>query len=518
MAKRTLYYFAVGGTGALSVEPLLHLCAAGLGPERLTIVLIDPDASNPALGRALALIERYERVRKAFASPSEGFFCTELLRTNRKDSVWSPLGAGDQGSMASLTLESYVQRARMDAESKDAAALFNLLFSPVQQREKLEEGFRGNPAIGSIMMHGLRDAPLFRELMNSAKGDTDARFFATGSIFGGTGASALPVLAKLLHDAGIESSRIGGALVTPYYALGIPTATEQRDGRLKPESAKFLSATAAALPTYTGGHTSFGAMYVMGDEQSLAQPRKTYSAGGHTQLNDPHFVELFAALAALDFLDAGREGMQYATLGSTEPTWADLPVAEQQRHELRTYFAAANLFLQYFGADRSGPQEQQLTSELKTMPWLQHIGLKETFVRTHSRELNDLGEFLEASWGWLWAITHNYQPLRLVSFETGSARRVAIPDAYASRDEGHVALPILEQQFVGFKAKQRGGFFRRGDADRLESLASVFSWFNKLAPAGRQGLPGFLLYMRDGMSDFVREWYSAAGAEQRVTT
>jgi hypothetical protein len=256
----------------------------------------------------------------------------------------------------------------------------------------------------------------------------------------------------------------------------------------------------------------------MGDEHSLPKPRKTYSAGGRSQLNDPHFVELFAAFAALDFSESPREGMHYASLTGFEPTWPDLPISEQQRHELRTYFAASNLFLQYFRANRSGQEEQQLADELKTMPWLQHIGLAPTFVRTHARELNELGEFFEASWGWLWAVTHNYQPLRLVSFESESDRKVPMPDTYASREEGPVALPILEQQFVGFKPKRRGGFFRRGDADRLESLASVFSWFNKLSPAGHQGLPGLLHHLREGMSEFVREWYSASATEQRVTT
>jgi hypothetical protein len=149
---------------------------------------------------------------------------------------------------ADYTLDSYVERARMDGESRDARAYLDLLFSPVQQTEKLKEGFRGNPAIGSIMMHSLRDTQLFKELLNAAKGDTNGRFFATGSIFGGTGASALPVLAKLLSDAGIASDRIGAALVTPYYALGVPGADEQRDGRLKPDSAKFLTARSSSAP------------------------------------------------------------------------------------------------------------------------------------------------------------------------------------------------------------------------------------------------------------------------------
>src|SRR5437762_1746936 len=151
MAQRTLYYFAVGGTGALSIEPLLHLCAAGLGPERLSILIIESDAGCPAVKRALGLIEAYDRVRSGF----------------------------------------------------------------------------GSPAIGSILMHALRDSQLFAELMNSVVNDPSARAFAVGSIFGGTGAAALPVLAQLLHQKGLKDERIGAALVTPYYSLGVPPSEEE---------------------------------------------------------------------------------------------------------------------------------------------------------------------------------------------------------------------------------------------------------------------------------------------------
>jgi hypothetical protein len=511
MADRTLYYFAIGGTGALSVEPLLHLCAAGLGPERLAVTLIEPDAGSPALGRAITLVESYERVREAFSRPATGFFRTQLIRTQRKDSVWSPLGPQGAGT-GDYTLESYVQRTKMEDESRDALHLFELLFSPAQQREKLKEGFRGNPAIGSVMMHELRDATLFRELLSGAKNDAEARFFATGSIFGGTGASALPVLAKLLSDAGIAGDRLGTALVTPYYALSVPSADEGRDGRLKPDSAKFLSATAAALPTYTGGHTKYGSLYVMGDEQSLSQPRKTYSAGGPNQLNDPHFIELFAALAALDFADRPREGMLYAAVSDAEPGWRDLPLDEARRRGLRAFFLAANFFLQYYGATRGAAEEQRLESQMQKMPWLQDVALTPDFVRAHARALNELGAYFEAVWGWLWAAAHNYRKLRLVSFEVGSGKTVRVPDSYASREEGPVRLPIVEDMLHGFNARRKRTIFGRGDADRLESLESMFSWYNRVRRQDLKGMPGFLQRMREGSEAFVDEWYTPEGS------
>src|SRR5215212_6288482 len=113
MSANTLYYFAAGGTGALSVEPLLHLCAAGVGPDRLAIILIDADVGSPALGRAQELIGLYDEVRRAFGRPAQGFFRTELIRTGRAESVWSPLGVGDAARLGSVALQDFVQQPRM---------------------------------------------------------------------------------------------------------------------------------------------------------------------------------------------------------------------------------------------------------------------------------------------------------------------------------------------------------------------------------------------------------------------
>src|SRR5215216_5539849 len=122
-SERTLYYFAVGGTGALTVEPLLLLCAAGIGPRRLAVVLIDADAANPALARAQALLKNYEQVREAFGKPEQGFFSTE-----RSQSVWSPLGV-DAAQGGDLSLERFSERARMAGQNRAAGTLFDLLFS-----------------------------------------------------------------------------------------------------------------------------------------------------------------------------------------------------------------------------------------------------------------------------------------------------------------------------------------------------------------------------------------------------
>jgi hypothetical protein len=517
MSNRTLHYFAVGGTGALSVEPLLLLCAAGIGPSRLAVTLIDADAANPSFARAQALLKLYSEVRQAFDSPVEGFFRTELIRTKRSESVWSPLGAPGAPEAGDLSLERFVERARMAGENRDAGILFDLLFSVEQQKEQLREGFRGNPAIGSILMHGLKESTFFRELMNSARGDTTAAFFVTGSVFGGTGASALPVLAEVLVSEGIEPSRIGAAVVTPYFSLAEPSQRERQDGRLKPDSSVFLRNTAAALPTYTRGLSRYGSLYVVGDEESLPRPRSTYSAGGPTQRNDPHVVELYAALAALDFArDERRDpatatAVHYVTTGSAEPSWSDLPLQPDERRELLTFAVAANFFLTYFGLTRNGAEQQDLIDELKTQPWTKHIGLAPQFVRTDAGALDLLGRYFAATWGYLWAATHNYVALRLVSFATRASRRVPTPQEYASVErEADLVLPRIDNCLDGYSPPRKGGMFglfKRGE-DQLESDAQMFRWFNQVRREDVKGLHGFLTYLHDGTRLFTDEWYS----------
>lgn len=518
MPSNTLYYFAVGGTGALSVEPLLMLCASGIGPSRLAIMLIDADAANPAFARAQELIRQYQSVRQAFGNPSEGFFRTELIRTGPGELAWSPLGSGGASDSGNVTLERFIESECMTGECSDAATLLDLLFSVDQRKERLREGFRGNPAIGSILMHGIKESVFFRQFLNSAKGDTSAAFFVAGSIFGGTGASALPVLAEVLSGAGIAVANIGAALVTPYYSLGEPGQRERQDGRLKPSSAVFLRNTAAALPTYTRGSSRYGSLYVVGDEQSLPQPRRVYSAGGDSQRNDPHMVELYAALAAIDF--AGREHdpgaptrMFYTTVGQAQPTWNDLPLPDDARMQLRTFLVASNFFLQYFGPARSGTGRQDVIAELRTQAWLSDLSLNPEFVETSNGQLDRLWAYCASVWGYLRAVSENYVSLRLVSFAEGTDRTIRTPEHYArAEEETEFALPRVDKCLWSFAPRQRPkimGVFGKGGEDRLGSLAEMFHWYNQVASNGQGGLEGLLWYLDEGTRKFVNDWYTA---------
>lgn len=58
------YLIGIGGTGARVVEAAVFMCAAGYGPDELSIFLIDPDKGNGNLARTTNLIDLYKDCKK----------------------------------------------------------------------------------------------------------------------------------------------------------------------------------------------------------------------------------------------------------------------------------------------------------------------------------------------------------------------------------------------------------------------------------------------------------------------
>ncbi|HET7463735.1 MAG TPA: hypothetical protein VFJ82_20945 [Longimicrobium sp.] len=514
-----LYYFAIGGTGALSVEPLVHLCAAGLGPPSLRVVMIDADGASPSVERALEIVKQYQRVREAFGRPAQGFFRTDIHPVRQELVHWSPIGKENPGADGgNTTLAAYVTETRMAGSLADVRLLFDLLYSEQQQGEALREGFRGNPAIGSILLNGLKDAALMADIRKGAEGDTAKAFFATGSIFGGTGAAGLPVIANLLHPERDESepdgawkqrqagfrARMGAALVTPYFSLRPAPNDATTRGRLHPDSSSFLRNTRAALPTYVRGRTGYGSIYVIGDSRSLPHQRRLYSAGGKEQRNDPHAVELYAALAALHFAAKRPAAVeepvfQYTRVTGLAPGWSDVPLEGRARLELQSLLVASNFFLQYFGATRDDVAERALIRELNTLPWPGHVELGAGFVREHREALNTLGAYFAELWGYLFALqnapTAQQTRMALVRFGDGGGTRASTPARYPFSDpEPAFTLPAVDATLPGL-----------GEAVALRQNVDFFRWFNRVRDRDPRGIAGFLHYLHAASVDYVRD-------------
>lgn len=331
------YVIGIGGSGAKCVEAILHTSAAGLMPEgELNIIFIDPDVANGSLQRAQKTLQQYCDCKKNDLG-SIDLFKTPIAAA--RPNVWSPFG------VAQPTLENFFHYDILKAQNEAAAHLFDILYSPSEKEVILDEGFLGHPSIGAAIMaktvklSETEPWKTFRDkIALDVGGGTDSKIILVGSIFGGTGASGIPTLSRLIREEFKEISniKIGGILILPYFSF-LPAERVVRGGKkFKLNSENFILNTQAALRYYYNQEhlRYFDHAYLLG-EQAMATVRNT-SLGGKSQSNDPHFLEIYAALAAVDFFsdekkDAGDEiarTYQYKMVARSSYNkldWLDLP-------------------------------------------------------------------------------------------------------------------------------------------------------------------------------------------------
>ncbi len=497
LSSRTMTFFGLGGSGVRAAEPLLHLCALGLGPRQLNIVLIDPDQSNAAVTRTRELLDLYRRTRAALtdkSGPADGYFRTEVKDVIGQTALWSPIADDDTvaGDFATR-----VGKALLTGRASQLGTLFDLLYSRELQRMDLTLGFRGVPSIGTVFMNRLREEPFFEQILLDARTDANSVFFATGSIFGGTGAAGLPVLGRALVDGvareegrnpvqGVDARRVGAALLLPYFTLPAPDAHNAADGGIRPEAALFAQNASAALPTYTAGQAGFSAMYVLGDDQPIEQ--KHNAVGGSGQDNQPHYVELFAALAALDFAARGGEsqpGPVFRAIGANGANirWDDLPLDAGSKKRLLGGVVAMHTFLTAFRPN--GRSQPELDHALQGITWASILGVSSEDLQSHSEAFDLLGEFFRKTWNWLGELRASTPALELV--RSNGREPTAVP---------------LHETVDGRRA-----------SSQLPPTSStgneVFRYWNTVAPRYRgKGYGGLLDLMRSGSEMFAAERFS----------
>ena len=185
------------------------------------------------------------------------------------------------------------------------------------------KGFRGHPAIGAAVLADTVDfgsvepwMTLRSKVAQDAQSGEQAKIILFGSIFGGTGASGLPTIARLIKKELAKSKvtanyEISAVTMLPYFSF-----EQKNDDEMRAQAENFLINTQAALKYYARPYylDVFDSLYVLGDHvlsplgPSLRKLRDSGDQidpkGGKDQLNEPHFLELYAALAAIDFFKA----------------------------------------------------------------------------------------------------------------------------------------------------------------------------------------------------------------------
>jgi len=341
----TLYVIGIGGTGAKCVEAIAHLTAVGLLPSNsIEILFVDPDQTNGSLDRTKKTLDIYQKCQSLIQSNQEQ--CPWMSREIKVNPVWSPFQNQEQQQLKSF----FNYNTLKQPELEGLANLFDVLYTKEEGEAELDVGFRGKPAIGSVIMTGLAIA--IRTIMSKISSEVGAgekpKVLLCGSIFGGTGAAGLPTIGRLIEDKlkreGVRSSvQIGGLFVLPYF--GFQSNLSQNEVHARSEL--FLLNTEAALRYYAKRSEQYDAIYLLGNQQ-LSQVEQ-FSVGKGTQKNRPHFIELYAALAARHFLlnDLGhgsvitisrKKGPSDDKNGKVD--WGDLP----DRSEVKPLLVQAGRF------------------------------------------------------------------------------------------------------------------------------------------------------------------------------
>lgn len=374
----------IGGTGARCVEGLVHLCAAGLGPRELYILLVDPDSANGNLERARRTILQYCDCRELLGKPAWGStrtFSTQIRFGNENEPenlMWSPTDGRRTRHLGDLF--------QYDRHPKwqDLCEMFYSDF----ELNKLEwdRGFRGHASVSAPAMALVRDRldkPPWSHLISVTQNALSIgrqHTFIFASAFGATGAGAFPTIPRILRKVALDEKwdrrseyGIGGALLLPYIMFESPHAEKEEHAQAK----HFLMNTQAALLHYRRAWeqgSPYDSVYYLGAREPDLIDRKEiggkFALGARDQRNPAHFVELLAAFSALDFYsrdtdydivdEISRKCSAYTAAGSSGKFvgWTDLPALTGQsgsgssphaQVQLTHYLTLLSAFVDFFG-------------------------------------------------------------------------------------------------------------------------------------------------------------------------
>ncbi|MFC4209906.1 hypothetical protein ACFOWA_01855 [Pedobacter lithocola] len=300
-----LFVFAIGGTGARVLKSLTMLLASGVKTSGYDIIpiIIDPHKDLPELKDCKNMLRLYSKIHKSLFSghqPASERIFFQVNMQSLSETAKSGLKEGfDFDERIDETFGEFLSYNAIDSQDSNRG-LLDLLYNEQTLNTKLSVGFKGNPNIGSVVLNSFEDSDWYKSFEKIF--DSGDRIFVISSIFGGTGASGLPLLIKNLRKSKnkeIKSAFIGALPVMPYFKLSEPDAESQHKDI---DSNNFITKTKSALSYYEGHLQQVNALYYLADPHEQSVP---YVNDESRQNNKAHLVELIGASAILDF--AGRD-------------------------------------------------------------------------------------------------------------------------------------------------------------------------------------------------------------------
>lgn len=326
-----LFVIAIGGTGMRCLESFVNLCAIGMFDEQeIEILTLDTDQSNGNKSRVENLIRLYNQIKSGGNPNSNTFFSAKL----NLSVFFTDYGNQNYKQIAGISKGTNEQIK----SNKLIADLF--LDETTVQEFNLANGYRAQTHLGSMLMyHAIIDAAvilgkgvnvqehhqaLAGYIEKLAQSGSNARVFILGSIFGGTGASSIPVIPKAMQEfikirsndtqsLDFNKTKFGSTLLTEYFTFNKPDEKQKSNAAdsVIADSSYFPLNCQAALQFYQNDPTvqsCYKSLYHIGwpieskKVEDLNSGHKTI-IGGASQKNPCHITELLCACAAYDFFN-----------------------------------------------------------------------------------------------------------------------------------------------------------------------------------------------------------------------
>ena len=333
-----LFVIAIGGTGMRCLESFVHLCAMGLfDNQEIDILTLDTDQSNGNKGRVESLIELYNKIKSDDANNIDGGRPNAKTFFSAKLNLYKFYTVYGDSNRKTYKILSGVNSGLHKNENTDLTDLF--FDEDSVQSFELDHGYRAQTHLGSLLMyHGIveaarnvarnadaastaeKDLQKFLKILQGAQ--NAARVFVFGSIFGGTGASSIPVIPVALRDAvkilndgttlDPKKVKFGSTLLTDYFTFSTADSNQKKDDKVIADANNFAINCQAALQFYQEDPTvrsTYKRFYHIGwpfPALDVTTTSKTIT-GGQEQKNDCHIVELMCACAAYDFFNLDGE-------------------------------------------------------------------------------------------------------------------------------------------------------------------------------------------------------------------
>ena len=331
-ASDKLFLIGIGGTGMRCLESFVYMCAMGMfDGKEIDILTLDTDQANGNKARTEQLIQRYISIKDPEkkndgGKPNKNTFFSAKLNLYQFYTDYS----GEK------TFRDLASSNKSEEENQILAELF---LEESVQNFSLTHGYRAQTHLGSYLMyHGIVDAGRevakgtnvkkpneelgkFLEKLNLAA--HDAKIFVFGSVFGGTGASSIPIIPKALNEAlkamgdGKKSvhkdAKYGATLLTEYFSFKPPSQEQKSNSAnaIIADSNFFALNSQAAMQFYQDDPTvqnTYKKLYHVGwpetpENFSKDDNEKLTKTGGEEQKNKCHVAEFLCACAAHDFFN-----------------------------------------------------------------------------------------------------------------------------------------------------------------------------------------------------------------------